>query len=473
MFRKGLQPAIRQRVATTVSGKLFTKLDKLLVYAEAKEAELVETDVINKELHDTGSAAAMQENKNNKKFNKNFNNRHDKGNHNNHNKNDYYKPRPNTNFKFRGTQGGRGDRPYPYRGGAGGRGGRGGRGYDSRDSRYNSSYGRGYNTGYQSRDNYPPAPPAPPPQQQHQQQRRGSGYARKKIAALLLTYWQRHGPPHNHVCTIASARTYMNREQNKHSCVVCCQGPAWENPNTHRTVDCPHVREFVPPAELMEQGIGREHTQHIVGQRDLICNKRHANVAAIGSVKAVQSVKCAADSFAPVPMHYPMSTLHDISCMHDSNAFQQLVQYLNDKYLHPDRSAFFVMSVQQSNQFTDLLQSMVTVKPYIENQINHTVLFQDQPHVTPKIGKLNSATSQPGADLREHPKAFIGPVKFRGVVMLALFDTGATHSLISSKMVAATKMVKDYRADVPALQAANGSLVQVKGTVTDDLRVGK
>jgi len=156
--------------------------------------------------------------------------------------------------------------------------------------------------------------------------------------------------------------------------------------------------------------------------------------------------------------------------MSNEHAFNALTAHLHDKCLHPEKSAFFVLSVKQMQSYSALTQHMITVQPSVKVS-NDTVLLQDLPHVLPVLGKLRAV--QPDTDLRTLPTAFIGLVAFRGVNMLALFDTGATHSLISDKIVNATSMKKDFNADIPALQAANGNLLKVHGQVTDTLSVGK
>ena len=156
--------------------------------------------------------------------------------------------------------------------------------------------------------------------------------------------------------------------------------------------------------------------------------------------------------------------------MTDENAFVCLISHLHDKCVHPDMSAHFVLSVKQQATFKSLISKMVEIQPSVQTN-SGTILLKDMPHILPDIGKLRSV--QPDTDLKTLPKAFIGLVKFRGINVLALFDTGATHSLISEHIVTETSMKKDYNAEVPALQAANGNLLKVTGQVTDTLSVGK
>ena len=172
---------------------------------------------------------------------------------------------------------------------------------------------------------------------------------------------------------------------------------------------------------------------------------------------------------SPNAFHTP---LHDFTAKSSAVTFGFLSDYLTQKISNPNASAYFILSLQQADEYRQLLTHMVRVTPPLPTQQHNSVLLWDMPDKSPKYGKLLSANTRPSSKPAEYPNAFIGIVKFRGVKLLALFDTGATHSLISDTAVTKFGLKHDFKADIPALQAANGNLLQVKGTVTSDLWVG-
>lgn len=160
-----------------------------------------------------------------------------------------------------------------------------------------------------------------------------------------------------------------------------------------------------------------------------------------------------------VPYYSSQVPVRDISRLSDRHAWLSITAYCKQKVSHPQLSTYFICTTSQVLQFPLLRQLFQEVNSHYES--NSTVMFFDPPHSTIPIAELKA--------LKGGTFMYICNVKFGNHTLRAMLDTGATHSLIATKSFQRCKMLLSRDTDIPIVQAANGSTLQVRGVVRGDL----
>lgn len=161
----------------------------------------------------------------------------------------------------------------------------------------------------------------------------------------------------------------------------------------------------------------------------------------------------------PVPLMSRES--YDLTHKTDGDVWSTMTSYCAQKMQRPNKTASFILTNRQSANFAHLYQHMLRTRT---DTNSNTVIFVDPPFSPVPHGKLNI--------VKDDDFMYICKVKYGGIWLNALIDSGASTSLISDTVVNRHKLKVDRNGKVPCLQSANKGVLQLLGTVTADMQIG-